>query len=166
MHKNFNEIASDKRWTELTGVMKDVRRELSALAPHPQRADKNTRDDRDGMLGGMLLDGLLGGAFLSAITDAFNLPAGVEELPVGTAVELYDEYSRDRHNVSDSFNAGATHRRAPRSAEAAFWDRYLTDLPSRRTLEQNIAGISRRLDRIEQHYATQSFKPARPSLAM
>lgn len=179
MRTNFNQMASDKRWVQLKGAVKEARRDMSELAPHPQRkADKTAKaDDRDGMLGSMLLDGILGGAFLSAVTDAFGLPSFVEDLPVGEAAEIYDEYSRDRHGhdyilgsanaICHGFNAGATHRRAvPQNAEAAFWDRYLADLPARRAMERNIAGLSRDLSRIEQNFSTQMLKPARLSMGM
>lgn len=168
--KNFNEIASDKRWISMMGVMKGVRQEISQLAPHPDRQDQKgplsvkddargaANDDRNATLGSMLVESFIGANFGVAIGDALNLPEFMRGIDWGNAVEIYDEARYDWNNTdarndnknsfSDQFNVTSRPKNF-KSAEDKAWERYLNDLPNRKVLEQSLSSLSRDLDRVE-----------------
>lgn len=168
--KNFNEIASDKRWVSMMGVMKGVRQEISQLAPHPDRPDHKgslsvkddargaANDDRNATLGSMMIESFIGANFGVAIGDALGLPEFAQNIDWGNAIEIYDEARFDWNNTdaknnnknsfSDQFNVTARPKNF-KSAEDKAWERYLNDLPNRRVLEQSLSSLSRDLDRIE-----------------
>lgn len=174
--QNFNQIASDKRWVNLMGVMKTTRMELQQLAPNPHRNNKNAEvatqsrgaaanDDRDGALGSMVIESFLGAHFGMAVGDALGMPGWAQKIDWGNAIEIYDEYRNDTAqnrtrndasggSYSDMFNVTVKPSIRP-SAEDMAWERYLQDLPNRRVLEQNLGALDRELGRIEKNYAKQ-----------
>lgn len=178
--KNFNEIAADKRWVSMMGVMKGVRQEIAELAPNPDRKDQKTalsvkddargaaNDDRNATLGSMLIESFLGAHFGVAVGDALNIPDSLRGFDWGNAVELYDESYRDWNNgraannnkegsFSDMFNV-TVRPKNHKSAEDLAWDRYLQDLPNRRVLEQSLSALSRNLDRVEKEHMMKAQK--------
>lgn len=172
--KNFNQVASDKRWVNLMGAMKTVRQEIQQLAPNPERPNQKgpesvkddsraaANDDRDASLGSMVLEAFLGANFASAIGDALHMPDWAQNVDWGNAVDVYDEYRNDREQsradgagvkgaYSDMFNFTAKPV-IRQSAEDLAWERYLQDLPNRRVLEQNLGAMSRAMDRVEKDF--------------
>ena len=79
-HKhNFQQVASDKRWVQLTGAMNDVRKDMNKLAPNPHGA---------------------GGGECRAATgnSRDSLRAALAGFDYTTAIDLYDEYWMHRQN--------------------------------------------------------------------
>lgn len=115
--ETFNTLAADERWdnrecaTTLAGP--DTRTSQTQPAPSPvltpaqrrRTAEKSRktgkkgemRNSGDSLLGSLLVASFLGLHFGDAVADALNVPEPVRGVDVGMAVELYDEYNRDRH---------------------------------------------------------------------
>lgn len=168
--KNFNEIASDKRWVSMMGVMKGVRQEIAQLAPHPNRQDqkgpssvkddvRGANNDRDATFGSLMIEAALGAPLGAALGETLDLPDFIQDMHWGRAVDLYDEARYDWNNTdakndnskgsySDQFNVTSRPKNF-KSAEDKAWERYLNDLPNRRVLEQSFSSLSREMDRIE-----------------
>ena len=180
----FNLLASDKRWGELAGAVKAVRGDMKSLAPHPHHKNDNPAagmggpaalavDDRDGALGGLILDALVGGSFGSTMASTLDLPSCISNIDFSHVVDVYDEYRHDRANsepkgfvigeggsMAGGFNTASGARPFLRSAEEAEWDAYFSTLPRRRAMEQTLAGLNHSMRQIEMTYRQQPPKMA------
>lgn len=125
--ETFNTLAADERWdnrecaTTLAGpdarasqarprpaATAPAQAAASAPTPAPRRraAEKNgknakkgeLRNSGDSLLGSLLVASFLGVHFGDAVADALDVPEPLRGVDVGMAVEVYDEYNRDRHN--------------------------------------------------------------------
>lgn len=124
-------------------VANDLERQLKAMAaPRPARQPAPAKidaaapkaPDRDGLLGGLLFDCLLGVPLADMFADAVDLPMDADPaLNCGTAVDLYDEYVRDRaknnrtngqKGVSGAFNGMFGRAGEPAPAQIALEDHY------------------------------------------
>ncbi len=190
--QGFNQMASDPRWVMTTGVMRGMVKDLNKLAPRPDgkghggslsmKSDHRAAvgaGSRDSMLATMMIDVFFGGAINTALTEGLGLPDWLGGIDVSNAVDTYDEYWTDRQQsrgnnrengeyelgekgvLSGGFNM--TNRRRGPTNKATEWDLYMRDLPTRRVLEQNLSGMSRKLDNIQNEYRA---KPAGMVLGM
>lgn len=184
-HKhNFQQVASDKRWMQLTGAMNDVRKDMNKLAPNPHGAERGESrvaagNSRDSMMASLLIDCFFGAGINAAIGDMLNLPDGMAGFDYSTAIDLYDEYWTDRQNsengqkdrANGGYELGETgaisggFNRTARTARAkpTEWDVYMRDLPARRTLEQDLAGMDYKIQQIQGEYRA---RPKTMALAM
>ena len=129
------------------------------------------------MLASLMIDALFGGAINAGLTSGLDLPDWADDIDIANTIDLYDEYWTDRQQsrenragvyelgernaISSGFN---TKTRAPAAGgKATEWDLYMRDLPSRRILEQNLSGMSRKLDKIQGEYRA---KPSPMALGM
>lgn len=103
-------------------ILLDLERQLKSMAAAPAKAQGQAAakesaqkaPERDGLLGGLLFDCFLGVPLADMFADAADLTMNADPaLQVGTAVDCYDEYVRDRANnnrtngqkgVSGAFN--------------------------------------------------------------
>ena len=135
------------------------------------RLEEVTNADQD------VLDQDTVGAINAGLTGGLDLPDWADDIDVASTIDLYDEYWTDRQQsrenragvyelgernaISSGFN---TKTRAPAAGgKATEWDLYMRDLPSRRILEQNLSGMSRKLDKIQGEYRA---KPSPMALGM
>lgn len=174
--QNFNQMASDKRWVNLMGAMKEARRELKTLAPHPNRPGHKdplfTKDTRGASNDDGLLANMLVGMALGHFGVASGLPEWTENLNVMSTIDVYDAYQKDtsRTNgegtngfytlgekgaITCGFNANTTHRAVTTEQGAVAWESYMQDLPRRRVVEQSIASMNRDADRREREILRQ-----------
>ena len=103
-------------------VLMDLERQLKSMAATPAKPQgkaiasesAHKAPERDGLLGGLLFDCFLGVPLTDMFADAAGLTMNADPaLQVGTAVDCYDEFVRDRANnnrtngqkgVSGAFN--------------------------------------------------------------
>lgn len=84
--KTFNDNAADRRAGDMAGV-----------AANPVK-DASAGRNRDAMGATLLLDCLFGGMINEGLSEALDLPAGMDDLDVITTIELYDEFWNDRQS--------------------------------------------------------------------
>ena len=178
----FNQMASDKRWVNLMGAMKEVGRDLNSLAPRPDRASHNgalfVRDEQKAANrnDGATLANMLIGAFVGAHIGAATGIEGLQYVDSGNTVDAYDAYQHDRQNnrTSGEGNRGIelgqsavicggfnmTARNTEKTGDTLAWDAYLRDLPNRRIVEQNLGSLNRQADRLEKEYMSLQRKMA------
>ncbi len=191
----------DSQKQALIGTIAGLVKELSKLAPHPDcinykgplfiKSNPHFRapDDRDGMLGSMILEGVLGAAFSQAISNmaenaAHNLGLDIPDfnmpnIDITNLMDCYDEYISDISESKEKRQHIAEHgqgtmarmsgksisngfnMRAKISAEMqAFYD----DLPKRMMIEKNMAYYAKQLDMLE-HAPANQHMPSTPSIA-
>ncbi len=152
--------------------MADLNRQLAKLAPHPDHRDEKgpvlvkiaktqIPDERDGMLGGMLLEQLVAPGF-AAVADqlAPGLSQSMSGIQVDQLVEVYDEWARTRESdrqanggdflsqrkvISGAFNSAGSCK----SERDVMMKAFLADLPERMRIEQGMAKAARELDRLD-----------------
>ena len=181
----FSQVASDRRWIQLTGAMDGLQKDMKSLAPNPHNAGKNdnnrvaTGNSRDSMMATMLIDCFFGAGMNAALCDVLHLPDAMQGFDLTTAIDLYDEYWTDRQNSAAGQNKDRTtggyelgekgaicggFNRTVRTAQRPdAWDMYMNDMSSRRALEQTMGGINREMEAIQLKYMT---KPPKIAFAM
>lgn len=113
----------------------------AAEAKAAQEAPKGPKaPDRDGLLGGLLFDCLLGMPLSDMFADAVDLPMDADPaLTCGTAVDMYDEFVRDRakNNRTNGLEKGVS------GAFNGMFGRVGEPAPRRLNLEDHYAVIAR-----------------------
>jgi hypothetical protein len=195
-YRHYNQ---DSQKQGLIATIAGLVKELSDLAPHPECPNYRgplfikgshhfkASNDRDGMLGSMILEGVLGAAFSQAVTDMAESAAqnlGFEdvhfEMPnidISNLMDCYEEYittvqsDKEKEHVakhgqgtlarmSGKSISGSFNMRATISeAEQAFYD----DLPKRMIIEKNMAYYAKQLDALEN---TPQYRYATPAPSM
>jgi hypothetical protein len=126
-------------------IANDLERSLKAMAAPAKAPAKsaapapkapNKAPDRDGLLGGLMFDCFLGVPLADMFADAADLAMDADPaLQCGTAVDLYDEYVRDRANnnrtngqkgVSGAFNGLFGRAGEPAARQMALENQYAT----------------------------------------
>ncbi|MCK5375206.1 MAG: hypothetical protein KAJ40_07970 [Alphaproteobacteria bacterium] len=162
----------------LIGNIMGLMKELQNLAPHPDcpgykgplfiQSNPNFKlsDERDGMLGSMIMEGMIGAAFSEAVSgmiedatqQSFDLPAGVD---FSNLADLYSEYitdvtaSKERNEYIAAHGQGTLARMSGKSISKGFnlrasisenMQSFLDDLPKRMLIERNMAYYAKQLD--------------------
>jgi hypothetical protein len=189
--QDFNQMAKDARWIDVTGAMRNMVRGLDRLAPDPRKKGQAGAislksahraaacvDNRDSMLATLMIDAFFGGVINSALTEGLGLPDWAGNIDIANTIDAYDEYWTDRqesrgNNRTDggyelggkkAISGGFNNLTRPMMAgRSTEWDLYMRDMPSRRVLEQNLSGLGRKLDSIQGEYRA---KPAGMALGM
>ena len=190
----------DSRRQALIGTIMGLAKELAQLAPHPDcpgykgplfikgNPHFKLADERDGMLGSMIMEGILGAAFAEAVSDMYESATQGLDLPhfdmpnidVSNLLDCYDEYvntmrsDKEKKHIAEH-GQGTLARMSGKSLAKGFNMRaaisegmqaFFEDLPTRMTLERNMAYYARELDMIEHIPAyRQTSKPAAPGMA-
>ena len=166
MKHSFNTNASGKR-QQIEGVLANLRRDFNKLAPNPDQPGKegpqlvrdsgHGRDNHEGMLATIVVEGFLGGVYGDAVLDALDAPAWAADVDWAKALENYDEYNKDRATTpakqGDNADLTMIVQRAPMTMDE-FIDRAMRrawqdDLPARMKLEGSFAHFSAMLDQLE-----------------
>ena len=151
MKKHFEQRAANQNALIFT----DLERQLKSMAAAPQgkqahAAPRPTQaaaksSQRDGLLGGMLLDCLFGLPLSDAFAGAADIAdEGTLAVGAGMAVDLYDEFRRDRLPKNRTNGRGV--EMGVSGSLKGMFNRpvgALTDAPRRLNLEDQYAAIAR-----------------------
>lgn len=168
----------------LIGTIAGLVKELYKLAPHPDCPQYKgplfiktsphfkPADDRESMLGSMILEGVLGAAFSEAVSTLVNDAAEDLGLPeinmpnidISNVMDCYEEYISDIEGKREDKELAAKHgqgtmaRMSGKSLSASFNMRssiseglqaFYDDLPKRMMIEKNMAYYAQQLDVLE-----------------
>ena len=176
----------DSRKQALIGTIAGLMKELRDLAPHPDcpsykgplfikgNPHFQAADEREGMLGSMIMEGLLGAAFTQAVSDMaesatqgldlpdinINLPANIDLTAV---IEIYSDYITEIENDKmkkhvAEHGQGTLARLSGKPLFKSFnlranlsegMQAFLDDLPKRMMIEKNMAYYAEQLDMLE-----------------
>ncbi len=185
----------DSQKQALIGTIAGLVKELGQLAPHPDSASYRgplfikgnshfkAVDDRDGMLGSIILEGVLGAAFSQAVTDmaesaaqglGYDAEFEIPNIDITALMDCYDEYitniqsDKEKEQIAKhgqgtmarmsgkSISSGFNMRATISESMQAFYD----DLPKRMMIEKNMAYYAQQLDALERAPANQYAPPA------
>lgn len=135
-------------------IAADLERQLKALAtapakaaaPTPSSKEASPSNNRDGLLGGMLFDCLFGFPLTDLLGETAEQMTMTENpaLSCGTAVDMYDEFRRDR--AKENRTNGKIELGVQGSVNGLFnrvGNGLLNDAPKRLNLEDQYAMIAR-----------------------
>ncbi len=174
-NKMRNAYNQNGQQQQIRGIIAGLMNDLQKLAPHPDQPQNNgplfikcdpsmkAANDHDGMLGSMMMESLLGTAFADAVSECLGSGSQeiVEDLDLTNALECYSAYITDIEqdkedaaahgqgtlarlsgkSISNSFNMRTTMQSGMQS--------FLDDLPSRMTIERNLAYYAKKLNTLE-----------------
>ncbi len=184
----------DARKQALIGTIAGLVKELGKLAPHPDfpnykgplfiKTNHHLKqaNDRDGMLGSMIMEGILGAAFSQAVSDmaesaaqglGFDVQFDLPNIDVTALMDLYDEYitnieSDKQKEYIAAHGQGTLARMSGKSISNNFNMRatisegmqtFFDDLPKRMMIEKNMAYYAQQLDMLEHAPANQYEMP-------
>ena len=143
----------------IEGIMIDLMKQLSQLAPHPDRPDHKgplfisidpslkPAAEYDGMLGSMVLEGLLGTAFSEAASASIG--GWSTQFDWSNAAECASQFMQDRQPANSNFQIGQRNAISGAFNESVtrghLMEAFMRDLPRRMGLERFLAYYQRRL---------------------
>lgn len=190
----------ESRKQALIGNIAGLMKELRNLAPHPDCPNYKgpifikeiphlkVADDREGMLGSMILEGILGAAFSEAVSDLtqsatqgldlpeFNLPANIDATAL---LECYSDYITEVENDKikqqiAEHGQGTLARLSSKPISNGFnlraqisegMQAFFNDLPKRMMIEQNMARCAKQLDMLEKMPEYEYNRPVAATMA-
>ncbi len=163
----------DSQCLAIQKIINGLMHELHKLAPHPDQPQNKgplfiksnplfkVANDRDSMLGNMIMESILGAAFSEAVSEiSDNFGSWTQDFDAGTVLELYDVYRteiEEDNNKIAAHGQGTMARMSGKSIANSFNMRgnldeplqaFMDDMPKRMKIERDLAYYARELEHL------------------